>query len=237
MQMIYPYSCFYYFLHCCLQVGPFVKYLISVFLGYDDVHGDEVENVVLFFDENNTGDLNFAEFLSCIRYLLKARLNPIKWNAPRSELQSSTNMVKTRDKLSTYISLFLLITLYYSIHVHAGSHYQTGIRQSRWPSECPRKRQVCSAKRQPNANEFEEVVKVFKKESIKSSVRTCARRCGGRLRHQLISDWEFPFYFDHFIRNSPGVYSSILPVPLLKLRLFLSPFFIIQLISIITPWN
>jgi len=70
-----------------------VKYLINVFLGYDDVHGDEVENVVLFFDENNTGDLNFAEFLSCIRYLLKARLNPITWNAPRSELTSSASMV------------------------------------------------------------------------------------------------------------------------------------------------
>jgi len=70
-----------------------VKYLITAFLGYDNVGRDEVENVVLFFDENNTGDLNFAEFLSCVHCLLKARLSPINWNTSRSELNSSASTV------------------------------------------------------------------------------------------------------------------------------------------------
>jgi hypothetical protein len=87
------YSLPHILLHRLHQVGPFVKYLINVFLVYDNVSRDEVENVVLFFDENMTGDLNFAEFLSCIRYLLKARLSPIKWNTTRSELNSSASAV------------------------------------------------------------------------------------------------------------------------------------------------
>ena len=97
-----------------------MKYLINFFLGYDNVSRDEVENVVLFFDENMTGDLNFAEFLSCVRYLLKARLSPIKWNTSRSELNSSASAGTHTFGIRCLHSLLLLsIFLYlYSVDRH-----------------------------------------------------------------------------------------------------------------------
>jgi hypothetical protein len=98
-----------------LLVGPFVKYLVNIFLGYDNVSRDEVEIVVLFFDENNTGDLNFAEFLSCVHCLLKARLSPIKWNTSRSELNSSAsavNYILGNGYFHSYLFRIILLNLH-----------------------------------------------------------------------------------------------------------------------------
>ena len=55
------------------------------FLGHKSATEDEVENIAMFFDEDDTGDLHIGEVLTCIRYLVKARVNPSKWSVTISD--------------------------------------------------------------------------------------------------------------------------------------------------------
>ena len=44
-----------------------IGYVVRHFLGQSAVTDDEIDNIALFFDESDTGDLNFGEFLTCVR--------------------------------------------------------------------------------------------------------------------------------------------------------------------------
>jgi voltage-gated sodium channel len=60
------------------EITPLVLYLAREHLGHA-IAPDEVENVVLFFDDDDTGDLNFGELMTLVRYVVKARDNPTAW--------------------------------------------------------------------------------------------------------------------------------------------------------------
>lgn len=66
------------------EVSPFIAYLVRDFLGHQ-ASQEEIENIVLFFDESDSGDLNFGEFLTCIRYFVKARMSPKEWSFPTDD--------------------------------------------------------------------------------------------------------------------------------------------------------
>ena len=54
------------------EISPLIQYLSREHLGYTITH-EEVGNVVLTFDDDDTGDLNFGELMTLIRYVVKAR--------------------------------------------------------------------------------------------------------------------------------------------------------------------
>ena len=62
------------------EISPLVTYLIHDYLGLS-LTLDQIENVVLLFDQDDTGDLNLGEVLTLIRYIIKAKQNPHLWGA------------------------------------------------------------------------------------------------------------------------------------------------------------